>query len=850
MATGTGKTWVMQALLIWQYLNAKYEEKKSGRYTKNFLLIAPGIIVYERLLDAYLGKENIENEREFEASDIYRFRETFIPPSYREDVIGFVQSAVSRKKEIGTKVTGDGLIAIANWHLFMSEEDEVDIPSDDPSDIIKNIFPVRPGLSGGNSLGVLDSQYFSGGEISYLANLSDLMVMNDEAHHIHETKSYGDIKEVEWQKSLNTIAKIKGERFIQIDFSATPYDVTGSGHNRTKHYFPHIIVDFDLKAAIRGGLVKLIAMDKRKELIDQPLEYNAVRENGVVVGLSDGQKIMLRAGLSKLRILEKHFIEFTKDMFGTSSKHPKMLVMCEDTNVSPKVEEFLKEEGLSDREIMRIDSNRKGEVTEEEWKEIKTKLFNLDKNDHPKVIVSVLMLREGFDVNNICVIVPLRSSEAPILLEQTVGRGLRLMWREPEFEEVKLENRQKVLAEKCEPSNYLDLLSIVEHPAFQRFYDDLIEETFEITHDPEGKNGVLGDIIRVGLKPNYEKYDLFWPIIIKNTEEELVESEIKIDDLNPFVNYSLSTLKKFFTDDGEKFISEEMTVKTRFGEYVVDAALFKSQSYNEYLQKIVNSIVNRMIRVGQKNKKALPIIQINNVAVAAAIDSYIRTCLFEQEFDPFSDNNWKVLLLKNGVVTNHIIREISKVIFEMQQSIKPIEAEVEKRYFSEISELRMRENYSINITKTIYEKLPYPSNKGGFEKEFMLYADEDSDVDAIIKVNEFYHSFAAVSYIRTDGMLSFYYPDFIVKTSINIYIIETKSDKDLNDLNVRQKQFATLDLIKRINELPSKERGERDWSYVLIGENNFYSLKENSASINEICKLSEMTDMTVKGKLI
>src|SRR3989338_7744652 len=50
MATGTGKTWVLSALLIWQYLNAKYEENQSGMFTKNFLLVAPGIIVYERLL--------------------------------------------------------------------------------------------------------------------------------------------------------------------------------------------------------------------------------------------------------------------------------------------------------------------------------------------------------------------------------------------------------------------------------------------------------------------------------------------------------------------------------------------------------------------------------------------------------------------------------------------------------------------------------------------------------------------------------------------------------------------------------------------------------------------------------
>ena len=57
MATGTGKTWVLEAFLIWQYLNSKYEESESGEYSKNFLLVAPGIIVYERLLDAYLGKQ-------------------------------------------------------------------------------------------------------------------------------------------------------------------------------------------------------------------------------------------------------------------------------------------------------------------------------------------------------------------------------------------------------------------------------------------------------------------------------------------------------------------------------------------------------------------------------------------------------------------------------------------------------------------------------------------------------------------------------------------------------------------------------------------------------------------------
>ncbi len=69
---------------------------------------------------------------------------------------------------------------------------------------------------------------------------------------------------MEWQKSLNKISHNKEAHFMQVDFSATPYDVTGSGQNRVKHYFPHVVVDFDLKTAIRGGLVKTIAIDKKR----------------------------------------------------------------------------------------------------------------------------------------------------------------------------------------------------------------------------------------------------------------------------------------------------------------------------------------------------------------------------------------------------------------------------------------------------------------------------------------------------------------------------------------------------------------------------------------------------------
>jgi len=313
-------------------------------------------------------------------------------------------------------------------------------PTDDDENCyesIKGVLSITPGVTDGHNLQNLDDKYLRGNELEYLVNLKDIFVINDEAHHIHENKVSGEIYEVEWQKSLNSILKTKGKKFIQVDFSATPYNVTGSGNRRTKHYFPHIVVDFDLKEAIQKGLVKTIVLDRRKEIDSQKLEdldYKAIREGRKVVGLSDGQKVMIRAGLQKLKILEKEFIEFTKDTDGITNKYPKMLIMCEDTDVSPYIVKYLTDLGLEEDDVIQIDSNKQGDVKKEEWDNIKRKLFNIDSYSKPKVIISVLMLREGFDVNNICVIVPLRASSAPILLEQTIGRGLRLMWREKEYE--------------------------------------------------------------------------------------------------------------------------------------------------------------------------------------------------------------------------------------------------------------------------------------------------------------------------------------------------------------------------------------------------------------------------------
>jgi len=852
MATGTGKTWVMHALIIWQMLNARHEDVESGRFTQKFLIVAPGLIVYDRLLDAFCGRKKRDEEyRDPQTNDYYMNQEVFIPERYRDEVFSFIQNnVVTKENGIGRKTTGEGLIALTNWHLFENqmEEKEQDEDVDDsstvtPAEIISDLLPIRPGKSAGNDLGMLDRRALGGTELEYLAGLKDLMVINDEAHHIHEIKRNGETEEVEWQRGLNAISATKGTRFIQVDFSATPFDTKGTGEKQVKLFFPHIIVDFDLPMAMKQGLVKLLLLDRRQELTDlENLDYNAERdEQGKVVGLSEGQRMMLRAGLTKLNKLEEEFLK------NDASKNPKMLIVCQDTTVSPFVEEFLKSEGLEEEDIVTIDSNKQGEVKDEEWQEIKKKLFDIDRYKSPKVVISVLMLREGFDVNNICVLVPLRSSQAPILLEQLVGRGLRLMWRESDYIDIKREDRLRVLKNHQPPRTYIDTLSIVEHPAFIKFYDDLQDQGLVAVDEGDvGVGGATGDILTVGLREDYGKYDFQWPVILHDSIDEFEDAEIDLDDLEPFTMYPLPLLRKFLAKEGETFVSQESLTKTTFGKYKVTANLFNASGYNEYLQKLLRVVT---LRFENCRRQGFPTIQINGAQTVQVMDWYIREKLFSVPFNPFQGNDWKILLAKDGIVTKHIVEQFAVAIYKMQNRLTTINAEVSHTDFSSLRAIKMRESYSMEVQKCIYPRLGYPSHGGGLEKAFIEFLDRDAEVERFLKINENGHSFAIIFYVRKDGLMATYHPDFIVATADKVYLIETKGDDKVDDVNVRQKQTATIEWIKKINALEPEDRMNRTWEYVLVGESVFYSLSGSGATITDICNMCKVSYSVATGNL-
>jgi type III restriction enzyme len=512
--------------------------------------------------------------------------------------------------------------------------------------------------------------------------------------------------------------------------------------------------------------------------------------------------------------------------------------------ITPLIADFLKLEGLSEDEVLRVDSNRKGELRPDEWKVLRERLFDVDRHANPRVIISVLMLREGFDVNNICVIVPLRASSAGILLEQTIGRGLRLMWRGADYDDIKSDNRRLIRTGKT-PASMIDILSIVEHPAFIDFYEELMAEGLvgEMDDEDDANTSSTGDLIAVPLRPGFEEYDFAIPFILREKEEEIETRPIDVEKLEPFKTFPLPQLKAM-VGKGEKFHSVDVQERTRFGDYRVNGGVMTATGYNDYLGRIVRRITEALSQPltdsSTKFKKVteFPHVQINRAQLADGIDAYIRTRLFGQEIDPMDDENWRVLLV--DPVTEHIMRTWARQLLEAEETAIAADAEVTHRLLSEVPKLTMRESASLAVEKSIYLRLPYPTRSGGLERAFIETADRDGSVDAFCKLNEQKHLYTRLRYIKEDGLPAFYHPDFLVKCGDNIYLVETKAQGQVNTPNVKRKKRAAVAWCDKINTLALEQRGNAEWHYVLLGEDVFYEWRDKGASVRDMLDYAKL----------
>ena len=802
MATGTGKTWVITAIMVWQYWNkVKLNDK---RFSSHFLLCAPGNIVFERLLDSFLGKKSQEGKRQPNTADIKK--SVFMPEDWRDEF----NLKIFSKEDLqeSSPVTESPFVLVTNWHQLTDttkqKEDTLaeDIGIDMKSDSIS-----------------LRVERF----MNFLTYNNDLIVINDEAHHVHNAT---DAEQKRWQESIELlmeeIKKKNDSVFAQFDFTATPFTIEG----KKKEYFAHVIYDYGLVEAMRAMLVKQIFIEKSSLLSEKieklpPNELDVIGhrdEAGKPIELSETQKHMLDVGLAKLEKLQQEFGILK------INKKPVMFVMGDQNAEADFISEYIKEktdrngiaygEESRGEQVVTIHEGKKNHLSDADYDKLKNKVFTSDSPDNPtRVIVSVLMLREGFDVRNVAVLVVLRRSDSDLLTEQVIGRGIRLMFSEPEYTQDKIENFQKL--QNREPLiNSYDLLFVVEHPKYNEIYNQLTEAGAIIASGNSIELGLDAKSVLISIDESRIKdYDISWPINLSyKTEEQINFQYFNITELSPYP----TSLEKI---EPTKIIITDYHPDTKFKQdWELEEANF---SYSIFLRNVVKSIIGTSRRNVWLSRYFVDIVGI--------VDQYASEFLFGKKIEFTDDDN--AIHLRNQQLFDFVVKQVRTQLMKFIQNLKAndiIEAQWTK--LSNFKDMKVRMERAIPSNKCLYPVVDFPY-KGGFERKFTEdQLENDSMVEAFVKLNQYVHGFS-IPYINSMGHLVPYYPDFIVKTKECMIIVETKSEKDArNDIDVKRKAIAAEQRcreISRVKTIPPIEQPQQ-WKYILLPQDIYKEMEGQS----------------------
>jgi type III restriction enzyme len=290
---------------------------------------------------------------------------------------------------------------------------------------IFNISKINSEVRGGKAPRIKRlSEYIGQSYFDYLAGLPDLVLLMDESHRYRASAGV---------RAINELKPVLG-----LELTATPFVETGKGAVA----FNNVIYDYALGRAIADGFVKEPAVATRKNFNANGMSKEAIEE----LRLTDG-----------IRLHEQTKVQLETYARQTSQPivKPFVLVIARDISHAEQLVKLIKDESFFDGryadKVIQVDSSKTG-VEEEE---MINRLLKVEHTDEPtEIVIHVNMLKEGWDVTNLYTIVPLRAANARILIEQSIGRGLRLPYGK----------RTGVTA--------IDRLSIVAHDKFQEIVDE------------------------------------------------------------------------------------------------------------------------------------------------------------------------------------------------------------------------------------------------------------------------------------------------------------------------------------------------------------------------------------------
>ncbi len=700
MATGSGKTKVMSLALAWSFFHKLYEP--DSELSRNFLVIAPNIIVLDRIY------------HDFQGLRIF-FEDPVLPDNgydgrnWRDDF----QLTLHKQDDVNvTRPTGN--IFLTNIHRVYSGEDIPPSPDDDNTmDYFLGKRPTGATTDSKVDLGMI------------VRDIDELMVLNDEAHHIHDAR-------LAWFQSIqdihNRLLQKGGALSLQLDVTATPKHNNGA-------IFVQTVADYPLVEAISQNVVKhpvLPDAASRAKLSErQSAKYTEKYADYLDLGVIEWRKAY-----------EEH---------QRLGKKAILFVMTDDTKNCDDVAEYL--EGRYPElkgAVLVIHTKNNGEISEassgkakEELEKLRKLSNEIDSMDSPyKAIVSVLMLKEGWDVRNVTTIVGLRaySAKSNILPEQTLGRGLRKMY----------------------PGGVEEYVSVVGTDAFMDFVESIQAEGVELERKPMGegtqpKTPLVVEVDDNNEKKDIEALDIEIPVLAPRVYREyknLGDLDAGKMDFEP-VEY-----QAFIEGEQREIVFKDITT----GE-VTHTTILDTAGVADY-RSVVGYFAHTVM-------KELRLVSGYDV-LYGKIKAFIQNALFGRVVDLESPNTLRNL--SELAATKTVIETFKKAINDLTVRDK---GDAEIRDTIKLRKTRpfvVKDQGYLIPKKSVFNRVIGDSH---FELQFASFLEDCSDVVSYAKNYLAVHF--KLDYVNADGDISNYYPDFLVKLSDGrIVVVETKGQEDLD----------------------------------------------------------------------
>lgn len=749
LATGAGKTKCMSLAIVWSYFHALRES--DSPMTRHFVVIAPNLTVFERL------KQDFRPEAG--GPDIFT-ADPLIPAEWKGDW----NLSVVLQDEAGGATAG-GVLYLTNVHRLF------DARSENSSD--DEFAWAGPKISKAKALETASELR------KRIAAHGRIMVLNDEAHHVWDPGSA-------WNQSIRALHDaIKGTGgggvVSQLDFSATPKDNNG----RT---FPHVVCDTPLGEAVDAGIVKTPVLGRTKELIEQVHDDAAYRFEA-----------HLRLGYERWKKSQE---EWEK-----SGKKPLLFVMCENTDAADQIAKRLNNDpifkGLNQRTI-NLHTNLKGKIktikqegkkvevfvedekaiSDDDLKAIRRISRELDTNESPyNCIVSVLMLREGWDVKNVTTIVPLRpySSSANILPEQTLGRGLRRM---------------------TPPGQANELVTVIEHPAFASLYEHELEqeglplEVIAAEDVPSTTVTIFPDQTK-----DFDVLDISLPALTAAHEIQPKLEGLTIEH----VRAKFSPLKALpLGNKGASELNYE-------GRHLITNEVVEEMKVNLPLLQNGFTAISFYIRELEAACK----VQSAHAVLAPLLQIFLGEILFDE----------KVALIDRRLtarLADQDVREHIRAVFIPLMRERTVKTEKRRvagaaesvRHWKPFQASYSDERPVLKAAHTLFNLVP--CNRS-LEVALTKFVDISPDVASFSKNAG--PQAVRIDYLAADQRLAFYTPDFFVRDIAGkLYLVETKGRQDRD---VPRKAMAAVAWCK------AASRSKTDWQYVFIPQNVMEGLTSN-----------------------